>query len=619
MKFIKWLFGITVLLVLALVLYVTLMFDLNAFKPEIVAAVKKETGRELVISHDISWRFFPSLGIDLGGITVSNPTGFEPASMVEVKQAIAGVALIPLFSNKVQIDKLVLEGLVINLVKQANGASSLDGLVKETHRTEKTNDAEATKNEQINSSALGNINELTIGGISISDSRIRLLDEALGTEQVIAINKLTLGKFQLGQATDLDFDIGLVSDITLLSQGSGTLTTDGNTLTVKDLLLMTRLEGDRLPQVIESKVEADVALDLKQKSLEVALKKLSALDIDATGLLKVNYANPVPKIAIELAFDHIVLDPWLDNEPATNDNSDDKSSNDGSEQPIATEPDLSALKSLDVALGVKINGISAGQFKTENVQLAMTIRKGIVAIKQLSVKLYQGQMNLSGKLDASKMTASYQFEQALTAVQIRPLLMDMAEVEFLAGTANFSVKGTGQGLAPQTLKQNLLAQGEFTVTDGALYGVNIPQMLRTAQAKLGGDLSATDTEERKTDFSSLTGSFSTQSGIVTNPDFALAAPLIRLQGAGTVGMLTQVIDYKLTTRVVRSLAGQEAQTQALNGIDIPFRITGTVQEPKFGLDTSALLDAKLKQETEKVKEKVKDKLKESLLKRLGGQ
>jgi AsmA protein len=617
MKLIKWLFGITVLLVLALVLYVTLMFDLNAFKPEIVAAVKKETGRELVISHDISWRFFPSLGIDLGGITVSNPTGFEPASMVEVKQAIAGVALIPLFSNKVQIDKLVLEGLVINLVKQANGASSLDGLVKETHRAEKTNDAEATKNEQINSSALGNINELTIGGISISDSRIRLLDEALDTEQVIAINKLTLGKFQLGQATDLDFDIGLVSDIALLSQGSGTLTTDGNTLTIKDLLLKTRLEGGSLPQVIESKVEADVALDLKQKTLKLALKKLSALDIDVTGLLKVNYATPVPKIAIELAFDHIVLDPLLN--PLLN-TGDDKAKvvTEDKSQAVAKEPDLSALKSLDVALGVKINGISAGQFKTENVQLAMTIRKGIVAIKQLSVKLYQGQMNLNGKLDASKTTASYQFEQALTAVQIRPLLMDMAEVEFLAGTANFSVKGTGQGLAPQTLKQNLLAQGEFTVTDGALYGVNIPQMLRTAQAKLGGDLSATDIEERKTDFSSLTGSFSTQSGIVTNPDFAMAAPLVRLQGAGTVGMLTQEIDYKLTTRVVGSLAGQEAQTQALNGIDIPFRITGTVQEPKFGLDTSALLDEKLKQETEKVKEKVKDKLKESLLKRLGG-
>jgi AsmA protein len=618
MKLIKWLFGITVLLVLAFVLYITLMFDLNAFKPEIVAAVKKETGRELVISHDISWRFFPSLGIDLGGITVSNPKGFEPASMVEVKQAIAGVALMPLFSNKVQIDKLVLEGLVINLVKQANGASSLDGLVKEANGTEKTDDAEASKDGQINSSALGNINELTIGGMSISDSRIRLLDEALGTEQVIAINKLTLGKFQLGQATDLDFDIGLFSDITLLSQGSGTLTTDGNTLTIKDLRLMTRLEGASLPQVIESKIEADVALDLNKKSLSLAFNKLSALDIDATGLLKVNYATPVPKIAIELAFDHIVLDPWLD--PLL-DTGDDKAKvvTEDKSQPAATEPDLSALKPLDVALEVKINGISAGQFKTENVQLAMTIRKGIVAIKQLSVKLYQGQMNLSGKLDTSKTTASYQFEQALTAVQIRPLLMDMAEVEFLAGTANFSVKGTGQGLAPQTLKQNLLAQGEFTVTDGALYGVNIPQMLRTAQAKLGGDLSATDIEERKTDFSSLTGSFSTQSGIVTNPDFAMAAPLVRLQGAGTVGMLTQEIDYKLTTRVVGSLAGQEAQTQALNGIDIPFRITGTVQEPKFGLDTSALLDEKLKQETEKVKEKVKDKLKESLLKRLGGQ
>ncbi|MCA1895752.1 AsmA family protein, partial [Shewanella putrefaciens] len=116
MKLIKWFLAILVTLALLVTLYLTVFFDPNDFKPEIVNAVKKQTGRELVIADDLSWTFFPALGINLGGISLSNPEGFTPKSMLDVNKAVAEVALIPLFRKEIQVAQLSLDGANINLV-----------------------------------------------------------------------------------------------------------------------------------------------------------------------------------------------------------------------------------------------------------------------------------------------------------------------------------------------------------------------------------------------------------------------------------------------------------------------------------------------------------------------
>ncbi|MGS0726494.1 AsmA family protein, partial [Shewanella sp. 0m-11] len=117
--------------------------------------------------------------------------------------------------------------------------------------------------------------------------------------------------------------------------------------------------------------------------------------------------------------------------------------------------------------------------------------------------------------------------------------------------------------------------------------------------------------EQKTDFTSMTGSFNIANGVITNPDLDMASPLIRLKGKGTANILNEALDYKLTTSVVGSLEGQGGDKRdALYGVEIPFLITGTMSEPKFALDTKALLDSKLKDET--------NKLKDSLFKKFGG-
>jgi AsmA protein len=605
MKLIKWLLAIVLTLVIGVTVYLTMFFDLNNFKPQIVDAVKKQTGRDLQISQDLSWSVFPSLGIKLGGISLSNPNGFTPASMLDVNEAVANVALMPLFSQQIEVDLLKLDGLTLNLVTQKDGKTSFDGLTAETS-------AEKPQSTSSNSEAMS-LQTLDIGGIELTNTNINIIDMASNTTQTFSLKSFTLGQFSLGQFADFAYEFSAtLPDMQLASSGQGNVKFDQalQNVTINDFDMVHKAQGDSLPgKAITAELSTQMTMALDAKTIELQLTKMSAMDLAATGDIKINYGNSIPKIAMNLDVGDIDVDALLPKQEG-----DAKETEATSEAASTQEPDLSALKSIDLILNLTAKSIKVSNLLTQNWQMKMAINKGVLTLSSLTADLYEGKLALSAKLDGRKAVPTYVFDKKLTGVQIRPLLIDAAEVDLLSGTASFEVKGSGASLIADNLKNNLNAVGQFEVADGSLYGVNIPQMIRSAQQKLKGDLSADKKEELKTDFTSLTGSFTMKDAVVTNPDLAMASPLIRLNGKGTANIATEALDYTLTTSVVGSLSGQgEAADESLKGIDIPLTIKGTFQEPKFGIDTKALLEGQFKDEADKAKEK----LKEGLFKKLG--
>lgn len=606
MKFIKWLLAILVTLVLFVTLYLTVFFDPNDFKPEIVNAVNKQTGRELVIGDDLSWTFFPALGINLGGISLSNPEGFTPKSMLDVNKAVAEVALMPLFRKEIQIAQLSLDGAKINLVTRKNGSSSLDGLTGADNRTKSS--TPATPSSQ------GQLASIEVGGVSITNTQINMIDETKGETQTFTLDSFTLGTFSLDKFAPIAYEFSAtLSDMKITSKGEGELklSRDFNQLVIEKLKIDTVVEGNSIPnQKLTTAISVNTEIALDKKQVLADITQLSAADINASGKLTVNYGTKVPQIKVDFQVGDINVDSLL---PKSETTASGTPTSAGAEQ--VTEPDLSALKSLDLSVKLAVKSIKVANLSTQNWLLDLGVKNGIVDFKQLTADLYQGKLLVSAQVDARQTVASYQFDKQVTGVQIQPLLKDAADIDLLAGTANLNMKGRGNSLLPEMLKKNLLVNGHFNITDGALYGVNIPQMIRSAQAKLKGDLSADTKEERKTDFSSLTGTFSLENGVATNPDLSMASPLLRLAGKGNANLMTEALDYRLTASLVNSLKGQGgSEKDALAGVDIPLAITGTFQKPEYALDTKALLNNQLKEETDKAKEKLKD----SLLKKLGG-
>ena len=608
MKVVKWLLAIMLTLVVGITVYLTMFFDLNNFKPQIVDAVKKQTGRDLQITEDLSWSVFPSLGIKLGGISLSNPENFAPASMLNVNEAVANVALMPLFSQQIEVDLLKLDGLTLNLVTQKNGKTSFDGLSGDANVAAQT--PATTQNSDAQAMAL---QTLDIGGIELTNTNINLIDIATNTTQTFSLKSFTLGQFSLGKFADFAYDFSAtLPDMTVTSSGQGKLKIDQDLklVTINDFTMSHNAQGDSLPnKSVNVEITTQILMALDAKTIELQLTALSAMDIAATGDIKVNYANSIPKIAMNLDVGDIDVDALFPKQEEQAENAPQDT-----ETGPSAEPDLSALSTIDLSVNLTAKSIKVSNMLTQNWQLNMTANKGLLTLSSLTADLYEGKLALSAKLDGRKALPTYQFDKKLIGVNIRPLLMDAAEIDLLSGLASFEVKGSGASLIPDNLKKNLDAVGKFEVADGSLYGVNIPQMIRSAQQKLKGDLSADTKEELKTDFTSLTGSFTMKDAVVTNPDLAMAAPLIRLKGKGTANIASEALDYTLTTSVVGSLAGQgEAVDESLKGVDIPLTIKGTFQEPKFGIDTKALLEGQFKDEADKAKEKLKD----GLFKKLG--
>lgn len=594
MNWFKWLLAVVAGFIAVAAFYLLVVFDLNDFKAEITRKVEQQTGRQLQIAGDIGWTIYPSLGLSLSDVKLSNPKGFAQEQMLEVSELKAAVALMPLFNQDLQIQQLHLDGVIANLVTRKDGSSSMDGLTaNKTTTTTETETAAATGPE------------LQLQDLSVSNLQLNLLSEG-SPDQRLTLKSLKLNDFKAKEWAPLDFELVVLSSQTQLDvKGSAQLQLSENNQLVqlKDFVLETDFTGVPVKQL---SLETELTLALDKKQLEWQWKKLQLDEIKGSGQLAVNYAKQAV-IKLDLQLDEV------DTASYSSENSTEQAGT--TAQQSQAEPDLSALRQFDLDLKLAVKTLKVAGLHTENLQLALTNKAGLVQIQNASADLYQGKVLAKATLDARKTPVSYSFNKQLSGLALRPLLTDGADIDLLSGTAKLSIEGKGHSLLPEQIKKNLLATGSFEVTDGSLYGVNIAQMIRNAKATLKNEAQTGDNSEQKTDFSSLTGSFNLTDGLLTNPDLKMAAPLLRLAGKGSVNLLSEELDYQLSTALVNTSKGQGGKEKDdLAGVEIPLKISGTMQKPKYSLDTKALLEGQLKEKVESGKEKLKNKL----LEKLGG-
>ena len=117
------LLGLVVLLV-ACVGIVLATFNPDRFKPEIIAAAQRATGRELTLRGPIHLGFSLQPTLTVEGVSLANPPGFSRPQMATVKELNLKLALWPLLSKHVEIIRLDLVQPDILLELNAKGQSN---------------------------------------------------------------------------------------------------------------------------------------------------------------------------------------------------------------------------------------------------------------------------------------------------------------------------------------------------------------------------------------------------------------------------------------------------------------------------------------------------------------
>ncbi|MGX9418943.1 AsmA family protein [Vibrio sp. WJH972] len=432
---------------------------------------------------------------------------------------------------------------------------------------------------------------------------------------------VVLDQFQFGEPTQLQIDVeGVVSDLALSLVGQSSLVIDKalTSITASQLDLSMQLESETLPQSpLNIVLDSNVVFDLNNSELKAIIDELSANDIELQGATVATFSD-VTQIRFELHGSDIDIDQFLDIEETkpsqSSSDSDDKptvsTSNSGT---VEVEPDLSALKHLDVAGIVTID-----ELKTNNVELTETktkfsIKRGLVKLEAFEANLYQGSISAKGQLDGRKSPATYQINNTLTGVQIEPLLQAVAETDIVEGTGNLVTTINGKGLTSTQMKKNLAGTVEIKFTDGAVKGFNIAQQIRNVNAKLNGESDGFDISAKETDFSALTATLKLANGELSTNNLAMQSPLLRIHGKGSTNYINEKIKFWLDTAVVGSLEGQGgASVDDLKDITIPVEIKGSWSKPDLDIPLDEILKQRARKKITKEKTKLDEKIDEEV-------
>ncbi|MEZ8948125.1 MULTISPECIES: AsmA family protein [unclassified Vibrio] len=431
----------------------------------------------------------------------------------------------------------------------------------------------------------------------------------LNTFEFDKVNQLTYAV--IGNAAGLDLDL----------KGGGELTVDSaiSKVTLNKLTLDSTFKGDTLPQSpMKVDMLSDLSFDLNKSHLSFVLEKLQANAIALDGKADV-ILSEIPKVRFSLHSPNIDLDEFLGlgnttetASTAPSGSAGGSTSSSGSSDPAKeVEPDLSALKTLDVKGDITIDKFKANNAKMQNVKTAFSVNRGIAELTSFTSNLYQGSISATAKLDARKTPATYTAKKKIKGVKVQPLLVDVADNDMLEGTGNIDVNVKGKSLTPTGIKKNLVGTIAINFEDGAVNGINVAQLIRENYAKIKGEKVESTNEAQKTDFSAMKATLKVDKGWVSTNDLSAQSPLLRVTGQGKANFINETVDFLVRTSIVGSLEGQGGKSiDDLKDVTIPIKVTGQWAAPKFALVFDDVLKQKAQKEIDRGVNKLTDKIKD---------
>jgi AsmA protein len=540
------------------------VFDPNQYKGEIIRLVKDKTGRDLKIEKKIGWSFFPRLGVEAGGLELSNAPGFGKQPFARIEAAGVRVEFLPLLSGKLSVDTVYLHGLNLNLAKNTAGQNNWEDLAAKEAKPE------PEKKESGKPSLAG----LSVGRLDIRRANINWQDAAAGSTVTVKNLELSTGKFVSGEPLELRLGFELARD-----------------------------KAKPIKAALQSR------LTVSPDTLKLAKLDLKVDDSRLTGSMEIqNFASPA--VRFDLALDKIDLDRYLDDDQAKK--PEGKPAVGGVKStpaPAADQPPvelpLSTLRSLDVNGKFRIQEMKALGLRSTDAQIQLRAKNGLITLGPNQAKLYSGNYHGNTALDVRGKTPQLKMDEKLEQVQVGPLLKDMQLFDNYTGTGNISLKLTAQGFDADQIKKSLNGTVALAFHDGKIEGVDLIKLIEQARAlrdatrgkpvtvkAVGGDTTA---------FKSLTANVRVLNGVAQNDDLSLDGPNLRATGRGSADLVRETLDYRLKVTV--------AEGAERRGTTVPVIIAGTFSKPSYNVDFGELV----KQEAEKQLEKQLQKGLEKLL------
>ena len=633
---------VVIVLIVAAIGVISATFDPNEYKPRLVQIVQERYARTLAIDGPISLTFFPRLGASISKVSLSEARSTN--NFAKVGAAHVSVALLPLLSRHVVVDRIELRDVEANLVKRKDGSTNFDDLAGPAKPAAASTPSTPSTERDAASAPVG----IDIDGVRIANLAIGWKDEASKTDIRLLEVNLELGRIASGATGKLAFAAraeGKQPKLDARLQIAGTYrlaleTIPGRKVEFPELNITVAMKEADL--AVQGTLGAAIVVELDANT--IALAKIAS-EIAATGpaipngslkivtngsanlhwekrtlatdltvkfdestarinLSLADYAKPDSRFKLEI--DRLNVDRYTGKDKpaavkpeASKPAPGSAAKGDGAD----TQIDLSALKAVNGAGSIQIGSLVAANIKSEKLEVTLKATGGDIHLDPIKAQLYSG--SIAGAIDVDARSNKFVIRQRLNNVAVGPLLRDAAAVEMLDGRGSVGIDVTTTGRTVGELKRALHGKAELNLQDGAVKGLNLADIARRARALRAGDPnSAAASSADKTDFSELTASFIIRNGIAENDDLSMKSPFVRVTGAGRIDIPAGTIDYLAKPALAATTAGQGGRSvEEVRAITIPVKIAGPFDQLRYSIELGSVAKDAAKDAVQRALEK----------------
>lgn len=609
----RWIVRLIVLLVIVVVLAVGALFVVPAERIASLATRQFETatGRALTITGGVRPSLWPVIGARIDGVTLANVAGSDAGPLLSAESVDLGVDLSALVGGSVVVRRFEARSPRIVLERDAQGRGNwmFEGLGSGAPASQEA----ATRS---------GVPPIALDQAIIQDATLRYIDHVTGTDitlegitlelsmpEVGGAARLRVAARRGGQDAQVSVDLGSVAD--LLSGGvvniaatattasasveftgragleplaaEGRLTVEGSRLA--PLLAFAGISGpEPLPEGArpltlggQVTLAPSGSLHLRDGVLGIGANRLRlALDLTTAG--------ERPNLTGEIAADALDLRAFTTG---------------GAAAPAAapgwptTRIDASALGLLDARVALTTAAVQTGFADLDSFRGLLTIDRSRGVLSLTEVRAFEG--SLTGEVVANNRSGlSVGGNLQLRNVNLMPMLRQTAGFDRLSGTAAVDLRFLGSGASVDAIMRSLEGQGRIDFGAGEIRGFDLAGMLSNLDPSYVG-------AGNSTIYTSITGGFTMQNGVLRNEDLRLEAALLGVGGTGTVDLGAQVLDYRVTPEALRN-----AETGS--ALRVPLLITGPWSAPRFRLDLEGLAEQRLGEERARLEARAREEV-----------
>lgn len=597
---------LVILLVVIIAGMTSLVFLINPndFRQYMVERVEMKSGYQLAINGSLRWHVWPQLSIIAGQTTLTAPGAKAP--VVSAENMRLDVKLLPLLSHQLAVKQVLLKNAVVRLTPDSEenqpdapvAPSTPTPVAPVTPTLEAGWKFDIDKLSVVDSLLIwqrGNDDVINVRDINMQMEKDANRQATLQLSSRISRNQRDLAFTMKAELDMQHYPQAFAANISKFSY---------------------QLNGADIPvKGVQGNGAMQASYQRDTDTVTLGQLDLTANDNQISGTASATLGDST-NYQLDLTANKLDLDALSGWQPKTDEQTTENAPSVTSAPVIARDVDdqpngLSSLQNFNARLTLKVADLTYRGMKIQNLALNADNQQGQVKLSTFSGIMGSGKFSLPGDMDVTGKQIQVHLMPDVDKIELGDLLAAYGLPKALTGS--FSMKGdvNGKGLSAADFARRWQGEGQLSMDNAHLNGINIQQLIQQAVARSSDKVQGLERYDHYSQIDTLKAEGKLADGTLTLTNLQGQSPMVNAKGNGSIDMADQQVDMNLLIRVTGGWKGDSNLINTLKTTDIPLRVYGPWAQMGYQLQVDQVLRRTLEQSARSAIQNWIDKRKDS--------